>query len=157
MKYFFAIACLFFALFFSAGVSAQTTVAKHRPTTTIDHVALFVVDLPKEQSFYRDIIQLDSLAEPFHDNKHAWFTIGNGIALHLIQGAPQTKEYYKNNHICFSVPSLSDFTQLLLARQIAFEDVSGKPNAITTRVDGVHQIWLRDPEGYWLELNDAQH
>jgi lactoylglutathione lyase len=45
----------------------------------------------------------------------------------------------------------------LLDLKLAFEDVSGKQNAITTRIDGVHQIWLKDPEGYWLEVNDAKH
>jgi lactoylglutathione lyase len=55
------------------------------------------------------------------------------------------------------VPSLTDFTKRLLDLKLAFEDVSGKQNAITTRIDGVHQIWLKDPEGYWLEVNDAKH
>jgi lactoylglutathione lyase len=26
----------------------------------------------------------------------------------------------------------------------------------TTRVDGVQQIWLQDPDGYWVEINDAK-
>ena len=38
-----------------------------------------------------------------------------------------------------------------------YEDVIGNKNAITTRVDGVHQIWLQDPDGYWLEINDDQY
>jgi len=143
--------CLLMAFCFTA--KAQS----NKPKVTIDHVAIFVVDLQQEQAFYRDIMQLDSLAEPFHDNKHAWFTIGNGIAMHIIQGAQQTKEYFKNNHFCFSVASLTEFTERLLKQHLAFEDVAGKQNAITTRIDGVHQIWLKDPEGYWIEVNDAKH
>ncbi|MCX6207854.1 MAG: VOC family protein [Bacteroidetes bacterium] len=139
------------------GFQSQTNAQNNQPKVTIDHVALFVVDLQKEQTFYRDIMQLDSLAEPFHDNKHAWFSIGNGVAMHIIQGAQQPKEYFKNNHLCFSVVSLTDFTQRLLNQKISFEDVTGKQNAITTRIDGVHQIWLKDPEGYWIEVNDAKH
>jgi len=27
---------------------------------------------------------------------------------------------------------------------------------VTNRVDGVHQIYLKDPDGYWLEINDAK-
>ena len=136
---------------------SQAIAQNNKPKATIDHVAIFVVELQKEQAFYRDIIQLDTLAEPFHDNKHAWFSIGNGIAMHIIQGAQQPKEYFKNNHFCFSVESLTDFTKRLLSQKLAFEDVNGKQNAITTRIDGVHQIWLKDPEGYWVEVNDAKH
>ncbi len=29
-------------------------------------------------------------------------------------------------------------------------------NSITTRVDNVKQIWLQDPDGYWIEINDAK-
>jgi lactoylglutathione lyase len=25
-----------------------------------------------------------------------------------------------------------------------------------SRIDGVHQIWLQDPDGYWIEINDDQ-
>ncbi len=153
MKFLPAFLCLFICFGYYNPANAQN----NKPKVTIDHVAIFVADLQKEASFYRDVMQLDTLAEPFHDNKHAWFTIGNGIAMHLIQGAYQPKEYFKNHHTCFSVPSLTDFTKRLLELKLAFEDVSGKPNTITTRIDGVHQIWLKDPEGYWLEVNDAKH
>jgi lactoylglutathione lyase len=153
MKFIPAILCLLICCSFYTSASAQN----NKPKVTIDHVAIFVADLQKEATFYRDIMQLDTLAEPFHDNKHAWFTIGNGIAMHLIQGADQPKEYFKNHHTCFSVPSLTDFTKRLQDLKLVFEDVSGKQNAITTRIDGVHQIWLKDPEGYWLEVNDAKH
>jgi lactoylglutathione lyase len=27
---------------------------------------------------------------------------------------------------------------------------------ITTRVDGVKQIYFKDPDGYWIEINDAK-
>ena len=144
-------------LILAFGSLTQTKAQSNKPKVTIDHVALFVVDLRLEQAFYRDVMQLDSLAEPFHDNKHAWFTIGNGIAMHIILGAQAPKEYFKNNHLCFSVGSLTEFTQRLLSQKLTFEDVTGKQNAITTRVDGVHQIWLKDPEGYWIEVNDAKH
>ena len=77
---------------------SQAIAQNNKPKATIDHVAIFVVDLQKEQAFYRDIIQLDTLAEPFHDNKHAWFSIGNGIAMHIIQGAQQPKEVNDAKH-----------------------------------------------------------
>jgi len=28
---------------------------------------------------------------------------------------------------------------------------------VTTRPDGVHQIWFQDPDGYWLEINDVKY
>lgn len=127
-----------------------------KPRASINHVAVYVVNLSASASFYRDIIGLDTIPEPFHDGKHAWLKIGPGIALHIIQGAESKKEYYKNNHICFSVASVEEFTGKLKKNGIGYEDVNGKKNAFSKRVDGINQLWLQDPDGYWIEINDAK-
>lgn len=139
-------------LFSSQAVLSQ----QNKPTVQINHTAIYVVDLKKSATFYADIIGLDTVPEPFHDGKHAWFKTGPHSMLHIIQGADKPKEYYKNNHTCYSLPSLEAFVAKLKSQGISFEDVNGKANTITTRVDGVHQIWFRDPDGYWIEVNDAK-
>ena len=124
--------------------------------THINHTAIYVVDVKASAAFYQHIIGLDTIPEPFHDGKHAWFKTGPGIALHIIQGAASKKEYYKNQHTCFSVASVEKFTTLLTTKNISWEDRDGAKMATTTRVDGVKQIWLQDPDGYWIEINDAK-
>jgi lactoylglutathione lyase len=37
---------------------------------------------------------------------------------------------------------------------VPYEDWPGNAQKITTRVDGVHQIYFKDPEGSWIEIND---
>jgi lactoylglutathione lyase len=39
---------------------------------------------------------------------------------------------------------------------IPYEDVAGKPQTVQVRVDGVKQIYFKDPDGYWIEMNDAR-
>jgi lactoylglutathione lyase len=124
--------------------------------THINHTAVYVINVKASTEFYKNIIGLDTVPEPFHDGKHTWFKTGPGTALHVIQGAEAKKEYYKNQHTCFSVPSVEDFTKLLTDKNIPFEDVKGTKNAVTTRIDGVKQLWLQDPDGYWIEINDAK-
>lgn len=154
MKKIFVAACFCFAFLFSANnLFAQTD----KPKAVINHLAIFVVDLQKSGDFYENVIGFDTIPEPFHDGKHIWLHIGPNCALHIIEGAEEKKEYYKNNHICFSVASVEAFTQKLQQRGISYEDVSGKKMSITTRVDGVKQIWLQDPDGYWIEINDAKY
>jgi lactoylglutathione lyase len=53
----------------------------------LDHIAIYVADLKKAAAFYRDVLGLDSLPEPFRDGKHDWFAIGQGKQLHIIEGA----------------------------------------------------------------------
>jgi lactoylglutathione lyase len=149
MKYFFS-SILSLLLVFSGYAQSG------KPTVRINHTAIFVVDLKTSKAFYENVLGLDTIPEPFHDGKHAWFRIGPGTSMHMIEGATQKKEYYKNQHTCFSVPSVEAFTALLKKQNIGYEDVAGKKNSITTRIDGVRQIWLQDPDGYWLEINDAK-
>ncbi len=132
----------------ASGTQAQST------KTRLNHTAIYVTNLEKSAAFYRDIIGLDTIPEPFHDGKHVWLSTGPGSALHIISGAPGPKEYYKSQHTCYSVPSIEVLVEKLKKAGLNWEDWDGKPNGITTRVDGVKQLWLKDPDGYWVEINN---
>ena len=123
----------------------------------LNHTAIYVIDIQKTSAFYSNIIGLDTVPEPFHDGKHIWYSTGAHSMLHVIQGATEKKAYYKNQHTCFTVPDFEIFLGKLQSANWSWEDVAGKKNAITTRIDGVHQIWLQDPDGYWLEINDDKY
>ncbi len=144
--------CIHFLIcFFTIQVNAQQSKAH------INHTAIYVVDIQKTGDFYSNIIGLDTVPEPFHDGKHIWYSTGAHTMLHVIAGATAKKDYYKNQHTCFTVPDFNQFIKKLQALNWPYEDVAGNKNAITTRVDGVHQIWLQDPDGYWLEINDDKY
>lgn len=123
---------------------------------SLNHIALWVVDLKTSTHFYQQIIGLDTIPEPFHDGKHTWFSIGPKSHLHLIQGAPLADDHPKNSHLCFTVPSVADFIKVLEKNNIGYENWAGEKNAVTNRVDGVKQIYFKDPDGYWVEINDAR-
>jgi lactoylglutathione lyase len=121
-----------------------------------NHIAIYVVDLKTSDAFYADVIGLDTIPEPFRDGKHKWFSIGGGH-LHIIEGAKEVKQHPKNSHLCFSAASVDAFTQRLTQAAIPYEDVKGQPQSVTLRVDGVKQIYFKDPDGYWIEINDARN
>ncbi|MDZ4793128.1 MAG: VOC family protein [Bacteroidota bacterium] len=127
-----------------------------RPKAILNHIALYVVNLNTSTSFYRDIIGLDTIPEPFHDGKHTWFSVGPKSHLHLIQGASTVQQHLKNNHLCFSVASVEDFVRQLEKHQVDYENWAGEKKAVTNRVDGVKQLYFKDPDGYWIEINDAK-
>jgi len=127
-----------------------------KSSARFNHVAIFVKDLKVTRAFYENIIGLDTIPEPFHDGKHAWYSLGPGISLHVIEGATKKKEYFKNQHTCLSVASVEVFTDVLKKNKVTFEDLKGNKNVFSNRVDGVKQLWLQDPDGYWIEINDAK-
>ena len=142
-----------FFLFAVHSISAQQTPAKVKPT--LNHIAMYVVDLKKSTDFYQRIIQLDTIPEPFHDGKHTWFSVGPLSHLHLIQGAKEYFSHEKNTHLCFTVPSVPDFIKVLDKNNIEYENWAGEKRQVTKRVDNVYQVYFKDPDGYWIEMNDA--
>lgn len=122
----------------------------------LNHIAVYVADLGKSTTFYESVFNLKIIPEPFKDGKHTWFSLGAAGALHLIQGAKSNQLFDRNDHLCFSVPSIDDFIKKLNDKVISFEDWGGKVGAINLRVDGVKQIYFKDPDGHWLEVNDAK-
>jgi lactoylglutathione lyase len=124
-------------------------------SASLNHIAHYVVNLTASSSFYRSIVGLDTIPEPFHDGRHTWFSIGGKAQLHLIQGAKEAAVRDKNSHLCFTVASVTTFAAMLEKNNIAYENWAGDKKAITTRVDGVKQLYFKDPDGYWLEINDA--
>jgi lactoylglutathione lyase len=137
-------------------VCAAQSNAQQKSPVVLNHIAHYVVNLKTSTEFYRDIVGLDTIPEPFHDGRHTWFSVGYKSHLHLISGAQATDTHNKNSHLCFSVASVTDFVKILQRNGIEYENWAGEKNAITNRVDGVKQIYFKDPDGYWVEINDAK-
>ena len=128
-----------------------------KKTPVLNHVAIYVVDLKKSAAFYQDILQIDTVPEPFHDGKHAWFKVGTYSTLHIIEGLKEPVVHDKSHHMCFSVPSLEDFIARLEKEKIFYTNLKGDGKTPNVRVDGVKQIYLKDPDGYWLEINNEKY
>jgi len=152
MKKFLRLARFFFAT--GLVIISLSSNAQKEKSVSLNHVAVYIFDLKKSTDFYKGIIGLTQIAEPFHDGKHAWFKIGEHSQLHLIQGAENITTHDKNSHICFSVPSMDAFVKKLREKNIWFGNWNGDTGKITNRPDGVHQIYFKDPDGYWIEIND---
>jgi lactoylglutathione lyase len=122
--------------------------------TKITHIAVYVKDLKRSSEFYKNVFGFPEIDEPFKDGLHTWLDIGNNTSMHLIQAPWEPITINKINHICFSVPSMDDFVKNLAQLKIEYEDWPGNKNKINIRPDGIKQIYVKDPDGYWIEIND---
>ncbi len=123
-------------------------------TPHFNHTTIYVVDLQKGAEFYEKVMMLEKIAEPFHDNRHIWFKAGEHSQLHVVQGASAIVSHNVNIHLAFSVPSLEDFMKHLDDMGIKYGNFQGDTKKIALRPDGIKQIYLQDPDGYWIEVND---
>jgi lactoylglutathione lyase len=150
---------LMMVLLISALCISNGVVAQNIPATSgarLNHIALYVVDLQKATQFYLKVVGLDSIPEPFHDGRHTWFLIGPKSHLHIISGVKNPLPKEKNTHLCFTVASVEGFIPRLTKNNVPYESWTGEKMTFTKRVDGVKQIYFQDPDGYWIEINDAR-
>lgn len=131
-----------------------STLTAQQAKPVINHLAIYVKDLKTSTVFYDEIIDLDTIPEPFHDGKHTWFSMSENSHLHLIQGAKDVTSHDKNSHLCFSVPSIENVIKRLDKNGIQYESWTGEKKSVTTRIDGIKQIYFKDPDGYWIEINN---
>jgi len=142
------------ALFITKVSVAQTPSTQEEFTPTLNHIAVYVKDLKKSTAFYEDVLKLKQIPEPFKDGLHTWFSLGSAGQLHLIQGSNYEIRRNKNEHLCFSIPSVDKFINHLHKFSIEYSNWPGTAKEPTVRVDGVKQIYFQDPDGHWLEIND---
>ena len=119
-----------------------------------NHTTIYVVDMNKSAEFYEKALMLQRISEPFHDNRHIWFKIGDHSQLHIVQGAKEIMDHSINIHLAFSVPSVEDFAKHLDSLNIKYGNWAQTSKEPQLRNDGIKQIYFQDPEGYWIEVND---
>jgi lactoylglutathione lyase len=126
-----------------------------KPYASFNHIGIYVSDVKKSAAFYIKLFHLDTIKTPFPGQPVIWLKIGNHSQIHLIQGKKEEIVIPPDNHIAFSVPSMFDFITFLQKENIYYEGDTGKAGTFVIRSDGVKQIYLKDPDGYWVEVNDA--
>ena len=122
-----------------------------------DHYSLIVKDLEKTGEFYANILKLEEIPHPSASSGFRWFRINGNTQLHLIGKDSVAMEHSKSVHLCLATQKLDGFIEHLKANNITFWDWPGKENTITNRADGVKQIYVKDPENNWVEINTAVH
>jgi lactoylglutathione lyase len=133
-------------------VAALSNAAAQGPTA-LNHLAVYVTNLQESSDFYKNVLLLKEIPEPFKDGKHVWFRIGPHSQLHVIQGG-KLEEHDINTHMAFSVKDLKKFMAHLDKLNVRYGNWKGDEKQITPRPDGVKQIYLQDPNKFWLEVND---
>jgi catechol 2,3-dioxygenase-like lactoylglutathione lyase family enzyme len=113
-----------------------------------NHIALQVADIQVSAKFYGEVLQLDRIEVP--DNLkaiRAWFKIGTDQQIHLLAGRTQPVVNDRNgSHFAVFVSSMGKAEAYLTKLKLPFHK--------QVRFDGVVQIYLADPDGYLVELNE---
>ncbi len=112
----------------------------------INHIAIHVNDIELSKSFYKNILLLNEKERPAFDFPGAWFSVGINQELHLIGNLNQDViSGSRSNHFAFEVENLKEWEKHLNEEKANFRPAK-------KRSDGALQIFIEDPDGYWIEL-----
>lgn len=122
---------------------------------TYNHNALSVTDANRSAAFYKNVFQLTEITNRTQMDGIRWISLGEGKELHLVSIIKEPVTINKAVHFALNTNNMDGLVKRLNELKIAYSDWPGKPNTVTVRADGVKQIYLQDPDGYWIEVNDA--
>ncbi len=137
---------LFLFLFLPLMVTAQT--ADKIDVVSFNHIALHVKDIPTSAKFYGDTLGLATFEIPDSLKKvRAWFQLGNGQLIHLLAGRTEPVVNDRNgSHFSLFIKSIDE--------TLVFLKKNKMPYHLQVRFGGVKQIYIADPDGYLIELNE---
>jgi catechol 2,3-dioxygenase-like lactoylglutathione lyase family enzyme len=121
----------------------------------LDHIALLVRDLDESVAFLTSVLGLEEIPNPMGGTHIRWIEIGDGRRFHVQAGDISRLHVEKQTHFALSAGDFDAVLARFRADGVAFADMAGTPGAINTRPDGMRAVFLRDPNGYWFEINDA--
>jgi lactoylglutathione lyase len=119
-----------------------------------EHVAIQATDIDRSAAFYHEAFGLRIIPTPLKNRR--WLDLGNGLALHILDGRVTPKPSNRNEHLALHVNDLATVTAWLDRHKLVWTDLAGTPSTMQNRFDGVRQIYVQDPDGYWLEIGDSR-
>ncbi|WP_299680644.1 VOC family protein [uncultured Dokdonia sp.] len=123
---------------------------------SIDHYAINVTDLDRSVTFYQSIFGIKEIYNGTQLDHIKWFRLGEHQELHIISVEKLDLQIPKGVHLALTTANLSLFINHLNSLGITYYDWPGKKGAVSIRPDTIEQIYIQDPDGYWIEINDGE-
>ncbi|WP_055446135.1 VOC family protein [Lacinutrix mariniflava] len=124
-------------------------------TLSLDHVAISVKDVDQSALFYKKVLKLEEVKNTASSSKTRWFALTDSKQIHLIPRPKLEVITNKAVHFALSTPNLDLVTKHLQSLNIEYSDWIGTENKDYVRNDGLQQLYFQDPDGYWIEINNA--
>lgn len=139
-------------LFYSSFLIAQNN---NSFNLTINHLALSVTDLDRSAEFYKNVLGLKEIQKGVRSEAVKWFQFSDGKELHLLSFIKDPVTLNKAIHLAITASDFDMFIKKLDDLGVEYGDWAGTPGKIQIRKDGIKQVLFQDPDGFWIEVNNA--
>ncbi|MDP5157476.1 MAG: VOC family protein [Flaviramulus sp.] len=123
---------------------------------SFDHIALSVKNLDKSAEFYKNTLNLKEITNKTKADGIKWFSLGDGKELHLISTIKGNIKLNKAVHFAVTTSDFDIFIKKLTLMNVNYSSWTDENQKITIRADGVKQVYIQDPNGYWFEVNSVK-
>lgn len=123
---------------------------------SFDHYAINVDDVDASVAFYQKVLALEEIYDGTEKDHIRWLSLGNGMSLHVIESDRSEVRLQKGVHLSVAVGAFDAFVQHLRDINLQFFSWQGVPMQSNGRPDGVRQVYFKDLDGYWTEVNDGR-
>lgn len=138
-----------------AAAPAHSVQSAERAIPAFDHVAINVADQQNSVDFYAGAFGMKEIPAPFAPGGPRWMELAGGIALHIQSLAEKPAPPPRAVHFAIAVADFAPVFAYLAAHRMRWTDSQGRIGKVQDiRTDGVRQIYVQDPDGYWIEVND---
>lgn len=124
-------------------------------TYTFHHLALSVRDVAESIAFYQLVLGLEEIPNTASDSPTRWLSLGKGTQLHLIPYGIDDIKVNKGVHLALRTRDMDAFVRHLAEVNVEWMDWHNTPDRSYLRKDGIRQVYFQDPNGYYIEVNDA--
>lgn len=122
---------------------------------TFDHYAINVTNLDRSVDFYQKLFFVEEIYDGTEKDNIRWFSLGNNQELHIIMVQDLDLKIPKGVHMALTIKNLDEYITSLEMKKVEYYDWPGSKMSVSTRPDKVRQIYIQDPDGYWIEINNG--
>lgn len=123
---------------------------------TLHHISLYVRDVNASASFYGNVLGLEEIPNRVAKGHIRWFVIDGYRTVHLIGGDPEAERPRAfSTHVAFATTQFEAALARLDQHGVTYVNLALEPKGVNRRPDGIRQVYFQDPDGHWLEINDA--
>lgn len=119
---------------------------------TFDHVALSVADVEASAQFYERLFGLKRITDRPPMDGVRWLSMPGGGELHLLAIVPGEVRITQAAHLAIRTPDFDRLMATLTEMGAEYTTWLGTGPGVTERDDGTRQIYVKDPDGYWVEI-----
>jgi catechol 2,3-dioxygenase-like lactoylglutathione lyase family enzyme len=124
-------------------------------TLLLNHIAISVKNVKQSAFFYKKVLMLEEVKNTASNSKTRWFALTDKKQIHLIPRPELEVITNKAVHFALSTSNFNLIIKHLQSLNIEYSDWKDTPTKDYVRDDGMQQLYFQDPDGYWIEINNA--